>query len=273
MPIKPSRKHRTTTKLTLLESYEELPQKERRFSKQHKASYEEQNHIRLSRIEPITANQKKTFETFETGKNLLLYGTAGTGKTFISLYLALHEVISGYSDYRKVVIVRSVVPTRDMGFLPGTAKEKSFVYEAPYHAICSELINRGDAYEILKKKNIVEFMTSSFVRGITLRDCIVVVDEFQNMTDDELHSVITRVGDNCKVVFCGDCRQNDLKKETTGFHKFLQILSTMRSFGIVEFNIDDIVRSETVKEYIIKREQYETKTLLPQSTETRLAAG
>jgi hypothetical protein len=273
MAIKPSRKERKTTKTKLFDSYEELPFKEKRFNRNTKPSYEEHNHIRLSKIQPITENQKKTFDLFESGKNLVLYGTAGTGKTFISINLALQEVLGGYTDYKKLVIVRSVVPTRDIGFLPGTAKEKSLVYEAPYTAICSELINRGDAYEILKRKGIVEFMTSSFVRGITLRDCIVVVDEFQNMTDEELHSIITRVGDNCKIIFCGDCRQNDLKKETTGFHKFLQILSTMKRFGIVEFNIQDIVRSDIVKEYIIKRELYETKTLLPQPLEPRLAAG
>jgi len=220
-------------------------------------SYEEKNSFRLASIQPITENQHKTFDLYDAEKNLLLYGTAGTGKTFISLYLALEEVLSGKSTYNKIIIVRSVVPTREMGFLPGSADEKSAVYEAPYNAVCTELLGRGDAYGLMKKKGIIEFMTSSFVRGITLKDCVVIVDEFQNMVDDELHSVITRVGDNCRVIFSGDCRQNDLKREATGFHKFLTILSTMNSFGVVEFGIEDIVRSATVKEYIIKRERYE----------------
>jgi len=228
-----------------------------RSSSYNNKSYEEKNSFRLARIQPITENQQKTFDLYNDNKNLLLYGTAGTGKTFCALYLALHEVLSGYSDYKKIVIIRSVVPTRDMGFLPGSAEEKSMVYEAPYNAICTEIVGRGDAYGLMKKKSIIEFMTSSFVRGITLKDCIVIVDEFQNMVDEELHSVITRVGDNCKVIFSGDCRQNDLKREATGFYKFLTILSTMESFGVVEFGIDDIVRSATVKEYIIKRERYE----------------
>jgi len=231
--------------------------KQKRATQPNQRSYEEQNNLQLASIQPKTENQKKTFNLFDQEKNLLLYGTAGTGKTFVSLYLALLEVLSGFTEYKKVIIVRSVVPTRDMGFLPGNKKEKAEVYEAPYYAICRELLGRGDAYDLLKNKGIVEFMTSSFVRGITLSNCIVVVDEFQNMVDEELHSIITRIGENCKIIFCGDCRQNDLKKESTGFFKFLKILSTMSSFGIVEFGIDDIVRSSTVKEYIIKREMYE----------------
>jgi len=234
-----------------------LSRRERRAT-QYNKSYEEQNKLALANIIPITENQKNTYRLYRQNKNLLLYGTAGTGKTFVSLYLALSEVLSGYSKYKKIIIIRSVVPTRDMGFLPGNSKDKSAVYEAPYNSILSELLGRSDAYTLLKSKGIVEFMTSSFVRGITLKDCIVIVDEFQNMVDEELHSVITRVGDNCKILFCGDCRQNDLRKEKTGFYKFVQILSSMHSFGIIEFNIADIVRSETVRDYIIKREIYET---------------
>ena len=217
----------------------------------------QKNNFTLSSILPITENQKKTFREYSQDKNLLLYGTAGTGKTFISLYLAFNEILKQTSKYKKVIVVRSVVPTRDMGFLPGNNKEKSQVYEAPYHSICSELLNRDDAYTLLKSKNLIEFITSSFVRGITLRDCVVIVDEFQNMVDEELHSIITRVGNNCKIIFCGDYTQNDLRKEKTGFHKFINILSNMNSFGVVKFDIDDIVRSSLVKEYIIKRENYE----------------
>jgi phosphate starvation-inducible protein PhoH len=236
---------------------EKKPVKEQR-------SLEEQNHIKLARISPMTENQSKTFDLYDEEKNLILYGTAGTGKTFISLYLALEEVLGGQSQYKKVVVIRSIVPTRDMGFLPGNAREKALVYESPYYAICNELTGRGDAYELLKRKGAIEFITSSFVRGITLKDCIVVVDEFQNMIDEELHSIITRVGENCKIIFCGDCRQNDLRREQTGFYKFVKIITSMSSFGIVEFGIPDIVRSATVKEYIIKRELYETKNFSPQ---------
>jgi phosphate starvation-inducible protein PhoH and related proteins len=235
-----------------------------RRERRQQRNQEEQNNLKLIQIDPMTVNQQRTFDLYNQEKNLLLYGTAGTGKTFVSLYLALEEVLTGYSTYNKVVIIRSVVPTRDMGFLPGNAKDKAMVYESPYYAICTELLGRGDAYELLKRKGTIEFMTSSFVRGITLKDCIVVVDEMQNMEFIELHSIITRVGENCKVIFCGDYKQTDLKRNESGFNKFAGILKTMKSFDTVEFNRDDIVRSDIVKEYIIKSELYETKELYSQ---------
>jgi len=231
-------------------------------SPSHNKSYEEKNSFRLAKIQPITENQQKTFDLYNNNKNLLLYGTAGTGKTFCALYLALHEVLSGYSDYRKIVIVRSIVPTRDMGFLPGSAEEKSAVYEAPYNAICTEILGRGDAYGLMKKKGIIEFMTSSFVRGITLKDCIVIVDEIQNMNFSELNSVVTRVGDNCRMIFSGDFKQNDLRREESGFKKFISIVSDIPSVSAIAFGIEDIVRSVFVKEYIIKCEEYDNRIMI-----------
>jgi phosphate starvation-inducible protein PhoH len=160
-------------------------------------------------------------------------------------------------SFNKVFIIRSVVPTRDMGFLPGNQKEKMKVYEAPYQDIARKLFNRGDAYEILKTKNIVEFMSTSFVRGITLDDCVIIVDEVQNMNAMELHSVMTRVGENCKIIFCGDVRQDDLtserKKELSGLREFLRIIDSMEEFDFIEFTAEDIVRSDLVKSYIIAR--------------------
>lgn len=211
----------------------------------------------IKHIEPLTDNQQKTFESFSRDKNLLLHGSAGTGKSFISLYLSLLEVMEGHGDLHKVVILRSVVPTRDMGFLPGSAKEKAKVYEAPYSTICNELFERGDAYEILKTKNIVDFQTTSFVRGTTFNDCIVIVDEMQNMTYQELDSVITRIGENCRVIFSGDFKQSDLLKdsERNGLMTFMKILRKMNMFENIEFTKEDIVRSKLVKSYIIAKEE------------------
>jgi phosphate starvation-inducible protein PhoH len=210
----------------------------------------------IKHIDPLTDNQRKTFEAFAKDKNLLLHGSAGTGKSFISLYLSLLEVMEGHGDLHKVVILRSVVPTRDMGFLPGSAKEKARVYEAPYSSICNELFGRGDAYEILKTKGIVDFQTTSFVRGTTFSDCIVVVDEMQNMTYQELDSVITRIGENCRVIFSGDFKQSDLIRdaERNGLLTFMKILKRMNMFDAIEFTKEDIVRSKLVKSYIIAKE-------------------
>jgi phosphate starvation-inducible protein PhoH len=212
----------------------------------------------LKRITPLTQAQKDVFEAYDEGYHLMLHGVAGTGKTFIGLYLALSSVLET-GEYGKVYIVRSVVPSRDMGFLPGNHKEKSKVYEVPYVDICSRLFDRGDAYDLLRTKNIIEFMTTSFVRGITLDNCVLIVDEVQNMSPMELHSLMTRVGENCRVIFSGDVNQDDLtserKKEYSGLRDFLKIIEAMEEFDFIEFNVNDIVRSNLVKSYIIARDK------------------
>jgi len=202
--------------------------------------------LSLAEIEPLTKNQ---LIAFESDKNLILHGIAGTGKTFISCYLAFDDMVKGV--YNNLVIIRSAVPTRDIGFLPGNEKEKASVYEEPYKEIALELFQRGDAYEILKTKGLVHFMTTSFVRGITLKDAVIMVDECQNMSFHELDSIITRVGTNCRVIFCGDFRQSDLK--TNGLESFMEILKNMGAFEFIDFEIKDIVRSEFVKNYIIAK--------------------
>jgi phosphate starvation-inducible protein PhoH len=197
----------------------------------------------LQEIEPLTKNQ---VIAFESSKNLMLHGVAGTGKTFISSYLAFDDMTKGL--YEKLVIIRSAVPTRDIGFLPGNEKEKASVYEEPYKDICIELFQRGDAYEILKTKGLVHFMTTSFIRGVTLRNAVILIDECQNMSFHELDSIITRIGQGCRVLFCGDFRQSDLQKN--GLKDFVRILKAMEQFDFIDFDIKDIVRSDFVKQYI-----------------------
>lgn len=236
-----------------------LTRKQRRILQQN--GQHEENvlklNFKLKHFEPLTDNQRLTFEKYHDGKNLLLHGIAGTGKSFLSIYLSLQSILSDSSRYKKLVIVRSVVPTRDMGFLPGNNKEKTKVYEAPYLAIFSELFGRGDAYEYLKQKGIVDFISTSFIRGTTLNDCIIVVDEIANMTLHELDSVITRVGKNCKILFCGDFRQSDFTKEheKNGLIDFMRIINKMKSFEFIDFTEQDIVRSAMVKEYIIAKDK------------------
>ena len=238
-----------------------LTRKQKRIQQQSVKVQENQNSLRLNfklrNVEPLTENQKLTFEQYEQGKNLLLHGIAGTGKSFLSIYLSLKSILSETSRYKKLVIVRSVVPTRDMGFLPGNNKEKAKVYEAPYQAIFTELFERGDAYDYLKNKNLVDFISTSFIRGITINDSIIVVDEIANMTLHELDSVITRVGKNCKIIFCGDFRQSDFTKEheRNGLTDFMRIIERMKSFSFVDFTEQDIVRSSMVKEYIIMKDR------------------
>jgi len=234
-----------------------ISKKQRRLIRQNQNEQNNKLNFKLKHIEPLTHNQKLVYSAFDQGKNLMLHGIAGTGKSFISLYLSLREILNENSIYKKLYIIRSVVPTRDMGFLPGNSKEKSKVYEAPYYAICTELFDRSDSYEYLKMKNIVEFTTTSFIRGITFNDSIIIVDEMANCTLHELDSVITRIGKNCKIIFCGDFRQSDFSKdhERNGLHDFIKIIQNMKQFTFVDFNANDIVRSALVKEYIIQKDR------------------
>jgi phosphate starvation-inducible protein PhoH len=212
----------------------------------------------IIKINPLTMNQNRVFQQYDDDKHLLLTGTAGTGKTFLSLFLALDDVMHR-KEQHSVTIIRSCVPSRDLGFLPGTEKQKSEVYEAPYRAMCTELFNRGDAYELLKTKRTINFVPTSFLRGTTFRDTIIVVDEIQNCNQQELHTVFTRIGENCRVIFCGDIKQKDLTKkyDASGFADFFKVLTSMKSFSSIEFTSSDIVRSALIKEYIIERENLE----------------
>ena len=211
------------------------------------------NKFHLNKIAPKTNNQDKALRLYSEGFNLVLAGSAGTGKSFLGMYLALSEVMDSRAPYERVVIVRSTVPTRNQGFLPGSIAEKQAVYEMPYKGIFRELINpsiTGDVYEKLKAQKSLEFISTSFVRGITIDNAIIVVDEFQNMTVHELDSIITRVGDNCKIVFCGDTRQSDLHNDKLEHVGFLKILDAMDMFRCIQFGVEDIVRSPMVKQYL-----------------------
>jgi phosphate starvation-inducible PhoH-like protein len=207
-------------------------------------------------IDPITSNQKKVFVAFKKGNHLCLSGAAGSGKTFIAIYLALEEVLKGESPRDKLVIVRSAVPTRDMGFLPGDRLEKESTYLTPYISICSELTGDSQAWNKLVAKGTIQFLTTSFVRGITLRNSCVLIDEMQNLTFHELDSIITRLGEDCRFIMCGDYYQTDLerKNDRNGILDFIKITDQMKYFTHVQFGWEDIVRSGLVRDYIMTKE-------------------
>lgn len=215
----------------------------------------QQLHFELKHIQPITDNQVITFNAFDQGDNLFLHGCAGTGKTFISIYLALKEIENGRSRRRKLIIIRTAQSSKDIGFLPGTEKQKLEVYEAPYKAICAELYHRDDAYDILKTKGIIEFHSTSYLRGTTINDAIILVDEVQNQRYVELRTVLTRTGDHSRIILCGDTKQDDLTsdrfKEASGLKDMMKVFNFMGSMTTVQFEIDDIVRSGFVRDFII----------------------
>lgn len=213
----------------------------------------------MYKVDPMTHNQKLAFQYWDEGYHLMLHGIAGTGKTFLGLYFAIDEILKKNSEYKKIYIIRSTVSTRPQGFMPGGPKDKIKVYEGPYVSICKKLFGRGDAYDVLKQRNQIEFLSTSFLRGETFEDCIVIVDEVQNMSEQELHTVMTRLGENSRVVFCGDVKQDDLTSkrynEESGLRDFMRIINNMMEFEFIEFEIDDIVRSALVKSYIIERDK------------------
>ena len=224
----------------------------------------------LKVIEPLTKSQEKVFKAFEKNNHLCLSGCAGTGKTFLAMYLALEEVMSGKSKAEKIIIVRSIVPTRDIGFLPGDRAEKESTYLYPYIAICAELFGDPMAWAKLVAKKQVEFLTTSFVRGITLRNSIVIIDEMQNLTFHELDSIITRLGDNCRLIMCGDYYQTDLEKKNDkcGILEFMEIIEQMKYFYSIEFGWQDIVRSGLVRDYIMTKEIVQKDKRIKATTKT-----
>ena len=212
-------------------------------------------------IEPLTENQKLLFESYKNGKNLVAYGAAGTGKTFITLYNALQDVLDPSTPYDKIYIVRSLVATREIGFLPGDHDDKSFLYQIPYKNMVKYMFEMpSDAdfqmlYGNLKAQDTIDFWSTSFIRGTTLDKAIIIVDEFQNLNYHELDSIMTRVGTDTKIMFCGDATQTDLIKqnERNGIHDFMRILRVMPSVDIIEFGVEDIVRSGLCKEYLLAK--------------------
>ena len=215
----------------------------------------------LKVIEPLTPNQELVFDAYDKGQNLVLHGAAGTGKTFISLYLAIQQVLEPSSPYEKVYMVRSLVPTREIGFLPGDHEDKSNLYQIPYKNMVKFMFEMPDdnafesLYANLRNQETISFWSTSFIRGTTLDNCIIIVDEFSNLNFHELDSIMTRVGENTKIMFCGDATQTDLIKqnERNGIVDFMRVLRLMSSIDIIEFGVEDIVRSGLVKEFILAK--------------------
>ena len=212
-------------------------------------------------IKPLTENQKKAFASYKNGKNLFLYGAAGTGKTFVALFNGLQDVLKNETPYDTVYMVRSAVPTREIGFLPGDEEDKTALFQVPYQNMVKFMFEMpgerefSSLYERLKNQGSLMFLTTSFLRGITLDNAVIIVDECQNLTFHELDTIITRVGQDSKIIFCGDFFQTDLMKSSDkqGMVNFMKILDAMEQFDNIEFTIGDIVRSGFVKEYLINK--------------------
>ena len=212
-------------------------------------------------IKPVTDSQKIVFDTYKKGLNQFLYGCAGTGKTFVSLYLALQDVLNNESPYDRVCLVRSLIPTREIGFLPGDEEDKAALYQVPYTNMVQFMFQQPNEdafkglYDRLKNQGSLYFLSTSFLRGLTFDNSIIIVDECQNLNFHELDTIITRVGQDSKIIFCGDFNQTDLIKtnDKNGIQDFFRIVQNMEEFNDVEFGIPDIVRSGFVRNYLIEK--------------------
>jgi len=215
----------------------------------------------LKTFEALTSNQQKFFDAYKRGDYFItLHGVAGTGKTFCAVYKALEEVLDKTNPFNKIIVVRSAVQGREVGHLPGDISEKMEIYQQPYRQICETLFGRKDAWDRLEEQGYIEFISTSFIRGMSFDDAIIIVDEMQNLTFEEIDTVMTRVGYRSKIIWCGDYRQTDLNKkrnDVSGILKFFDVAHHMSSFTKIEFTVDDIVRSSLVREYIIAKLKYE----------------
>ena len=224
------------------------------------------NHLKLriddlKTFDPLTQNQKLFFDAYKRGDYFVaLHGVAGTGKTFCALYKAIEEVMDKSNPFNKIIVVRSAVQSREIGHLPGDVNEKMDIYQQPYRQICETLFGRKDAWDRLEEQGYIQFISTSFIRGMSFDNAIIIVDEMQNLTYEEIDTVMTRVGHMSKIVWCGDYRQTDLNKkknDMSGILKFFDIAMHMSSFTRIEFTADDIVRSSLVKDYILAKMRYE----------------
>ena len=225
------------------------------------AKQKEITYSQLNQIKPVTDSQKLVFDTWKKGQNQFLFGCAGTGKTFISLYLGLSEVLRNETPYDKVIMVRSLIPTREIGFLPGDEEDKAALYQVPYSNMMQFMFEQPNEqafeslYNRIKAQGSYYFLSTSFLRGLTFDNSIIIVDECQNLNFHELDTIVTRIGQDSKIFFCGDFSQTDLTRtnERNGLMDFLQILQEMEEFNCIEFNIGDIVRSGFVRNYLIQK--------------------
>ena len=217
-------------------------------------------------VEPLTENQERIFKSWDEGKHLFIYGAAGTGKTFCALYKALYDCLKATPSYDNVYVVRSLVATREIGFLPGDHEDKSSLYQIPYKNMVKYMFEMGNdkefdaLYGALKAQETIKFWSTSFLRGVTLDNSVIIIDEMQNLNFHELDSIITRVGENTRIVFCGDAMQSDLikDKERNGIHDFMRILELMpEDFDLIEMGVNDICRSGLVRNYLIAKQQYQ----------------
>lgn len=213
----------------------------------------------MKSITPMTRNQQRVFDLWKDDYSIVLDGFSGVGKSFLSIYLALKDILDADSVYEKIIIVRSTTSIRSPGFLPGSLEEKNSVFEMPYSQIFDDLFKKKNQYKFMKEAGLVEFHSTAFLRGLSFTNAIVIFDEFQNANYEEIATCIQRIARQSKLILCGDYMQNDLirmKNDVSGFKKAIDIINMMPDFRKVSFEIADCVRSEFVKSFLVAESIY-----------------
>lgn len=226
----------------------------------------------LCAFRPLTEKQKDSIYAFSSGKHLALLGSAGTGKTFLGIYLASSLMVDPDSQTDKIIVLRTAVQARDQGFVKGDPAEKMDPYSVPYKQAFTKIFGRANSfYDLIKAKKLV-FDSTSFLRSVTFDNAVVIFDEAQNAEFREINTVITRLGQNSRLILIGDSLQDDLSKnEESGLPKFSKIVTQHlpTDFHITTFTSEDIVRSDLVKRWVIGCEEYANSRPTPNNGSNR----
>lgn len=216
--------------------------------------------LELNLHHPLTENQKRVLKSRKD--HLLVQGPAGTAKTYSVLARGLVKVSAG--DVDQIIIIRSPVEIRKIGHLPGDADEKMDPYAAPYIGLLAEISPKMN-YRALVSKRLLCFTPTTFLRGTTFHNSFVIVDEYQNLSEHELDTVMTRVGQGTQLCVVGDpAAQSDLPRHEQGEQAdIIDTFASMECVDHVQFSVEDVVRSGFVKDYHIARSERAAGLPLP----------
>lgn len=211
----------------------------------------------------LTKKQKELIKIMQENKIITVTGPPGTSKTFIACYAAIQALMSGKCS--KIVLSKPteiLSGTKDPGALPGSLDEKMSVYAESFFDAFDEILSNKD-FKHLWAEKIIEFKPAQFLRGRTIKDAFIIIDEYQNFDIKALKSIVTRLGRNSTMIFMGDTRQNDIGKKYVAVDVFNKILEPIKGCSAFKFDRKDIVRDPILIDIIDRFEKYEDEGKLP----------
>ncbi|RHJ92420.1 PhoH family protein [Parabacteroides bouchesdurhonensis] len=205
-----------------------------------------------------TDNQQKLVKAFEENDLVFATGPAGSGKTFVAIALAVKALKN--KQVRKIILSRPAVEAGEkLGFLPGEMKDKLDPYLQPLYDALQDMIPGAKLKEYMEN-NVIQIAPLAFMRGRTLNDAVIILDEAQNTTTHQIKMFLTRLGMNAKMIVTGDITQIDLPSTaTSGLVQAMQILNKVNGIGKIEFNKKDIVRHKLVQRIVEAYDKFDDK--------------